>query len=152
MSFFIPLPKAQAPRRAAYPIVLLFSALALVIVLLGWGIYAQQAQRFREQENAKLTAIAELKAHQIGNWLAERTGNAEVLQGGELQAEVLNHWLATGDPAAQKKIENHFSAFVKAYHYQSLVLLDAQGVIRLQVGDPTPGDRGTAPSSQAGVE
>ena len=59
MSFFIPLPTAQAPRRAAYPIVLLFSALALVIVLLGWGIYAQQAHRFREQENAKLTAIAE---------------------------------------------------------------------------------------------
>jgi hypothetical protein len=117
MSFFLPLPTAQAPRRTVYPIVLLFSALALVIVLLGWGIYAQQAHRFREQENAKLTAIAELKAHQIGNWLAERASNADVLQGGDLQAEVLNHWLATGDPAAQKKIEDHFSSFVKAYHY-----------------------------------
>ncbi|MGB8053924.1 MAG: PAS domain S-box protein [Azonexus sp.] len=136
MSFFLPLPTAQAPRRTVYPIVLLFSALALVIVLLGWGIYAQQAHRFREQENAKLTAIAELKAHQIGNWLAERTSNADVLQGGDLQAEVLNHWLATGDAAAQKKIEDHFSSFVKAYHYQSLVLLDAQGAIRLQVGEP----------------
>ena len=94
-------PHGQTPQRAAYPIVLLFSALALVIVLLGWGIYAQQAQRFREQENAKLIAIAELKAHQIGNWLAERTSNAEVLQGGDLQAEVLNHWLATGDAAEQ---------------------------------------------------
>lgn len=129
-------PHDPTPQRAAYPIVLLFSALALVIVLLGWGIYAQQAQRFREQENAKLIAIAELKAHQIGNWLAERTSNAEVLQGGDLQAEVLNHWLATGDAAAQKKIEDHFSSFVKAYHYQSLVLLDAQGTIRLQVGEP----------------
>jgi PAS domain S-box-containing protein len=138
MSFILSLPRSQNPRRTVYPIVVLFSALALVIVLLGWGIYDQQAQRFREQENAKLTAIAELKAHQIGNWLAERTGNAEVLQGGELQAELINYWLATKNALAQKKIEDHFNAFIKAYHYQSLLLLDAQGTIRLQVGDPHP--------------
>ncbi len=138
MSFILSLPKSQTPQRTAYPIVVLFSALALVIVLLGWGIYDQQAQRFREQENAKLTAIAELKAHQIGNWLAERTGNAEALQGGELQAELINYWLATKNALAQKKIEDHFNSFIKAYHYQSLLLLDAKGTIRLQVGDPHP--------------
>ena len=138
MSRFPSMSPLQVSRRTGYRIVILFSVLALVIVLLGWSIYHQQAQRFMAQENAKLTAIAELKAHQIGNWLAERSGNAEVLQGGDLQAEVLNHWLATGDAAAQRKIEDHFSAFVKAFHYQSVVLLDAQGVIRLQVGDPHP--------------
>ncbi|MDP2784338.1 MAG: PAS domain-containing protein [Sulfurimicrobium sp.] len=130
-------PLAQA-KQALLPVLLLFSALALAIALLGWGAYTQQKQHFIAQENAKLSAIADLKAKQISGWLAERTNDAEVQRGCSLLTGALKHWLATGDAATLRNIESHFGSFVSTYGYQSIALLDAQGAIRLRMGEPHP--------------
>ncbi|MDP2831923.1 MAG: hypothetical protein Q8Q28_01225, partial [Pseudomonadota bacterium] len=124
--------------HAHWLLLLLFAVLMLAIAALGWGVYAHLARQFQAQENAKLLAIAQLKASQIGEWLDARRSDADLLARSPFLNEAVARWQNSGDPATEARLKAFFAAFRETYHYQSIVLLDAQDVPLLQDGEAHP--------------
>lgn len=138
---------AGAPRAKSFlepidvttskPLLLLFAVLALVTMFLGWGVYSYLARQIETQKNAELLAIATLKAQQVGSWLDDRDTEAKLMASGPFLKEAVAQWLKTRDPAAASRIKQRLTDFLAAYHSsQSIVLLDAQDSVLLQVGEP----------------
>ena len=68
-----------ADHRAWYPLVLIFAILALGIFVGGIFSYRNYERRFRTGIEQQLSAIAELKVHDLALRRKERLGDASVL-------------------------------------------------------------------------
>jgi PAS domain S-box-containing protein len=113
-------------------------ALAAVVVLTGGGwVYRAQEQSLRRDVEAELRAIATLKVNEIARWRAERLGNAAVLMDSPLFVEAAARWLESPQPADQAAdqaaILTRFQALQDYYGYDDILLVDAQGQIRLSL-------------------
>jgi PAS domain S-box-containing protein len=81
----------------------------------------------RETEAARLHTIADLKSRQIGDWLAERQGDARLLRSSRDLAEYYRRWRERGDSAARGHLLNRLEQLGAGKGYQSVLLLDEQG-------------------------
>ncbi len=131
---------ARSEKKALVPFgkwqTLLLAVLATAIMLLGWGTYVSQQHNFREQKNNELFAISKLKSNEISKWLAERSADAEVMRASPLFPEAMHHWLMTGDAKERNILERRLTGIYQANHYQSVAVVDVDGIVLLQVGEP----------------
>ena len=121
------------PRRCYW--VLTFFSLALLPPLLGFGIVHLHGPQLEREAYANLQAIADLKANQIMQWLAERKGNGEVLARSASFASLVDQWLRHNDAARREEIVARLESLRAAYGYEGVMLLDAQGQTRINLGD-----------------
>ena len=120
-------------------------AIVGVLVLAGTGIwfYNSQQQSLRQDTEANLETIAQLKLDQIVQWRNERLADASVLMDSPLLTEAVAKWLETSDPTLAEELLACFRASSKHQHYQDVVLMDTDGQVRLSLNgnrNPLPGN------------
>jgi len=117
--------------RGTLPLLLLSLAAVPAIMLV---VAAIQSSWLEHDAQKELTAIAELKSRQIESWLAERYADAQTLTDDPGFHQLLVR-AGNGDDEAQRLTRQRLEAFRKAYHYQSVTTLIAQGEALLQVSE-----------------
>ncbi|MBI2307639.1 MAG: PAS domain S-box protein [Rhodocyclales bacterium] len=124
---------AQSTRRGLPGSVVLFS---LVFLALAGGGMVQNWQQHRAHQGAFLRSVAELKASQIEEWLAERSRDAEAVRSALLFGEAGGAWRKGGDARARQKLLARLEAYRSAMRYGSVAIADARGEILLVAGAP----------------
>jgi PAS domain S-box-containing protein len=116
---------------------LLFTALTLVVPLLG-VIYIQlRTPQIEHEATDNLQAIARLKAEQVENWLAERRADGKVIAASSGFSYRIHTFLAEkSDPQNARPILDRFAALLDSYGYSSIQLLDSRGRLTLSQGRP----------------
>ncbi|RRQ20888.1 bifunctional diguanylate cyclase/phosphodiesterase [Thiohalobacter thiocyanaticus] len=120
-------------RTRLHRIFLGFTALVVLLTLLGYFIFTHERQHLEQQTYNKLQAIAELKSEQVGNWLEERYSDAQTLAGDGIfvrQAAAL----AAGDEAVHASLSERLSAFREAYGYEGVMIIGPDGSELLSQG------------------
>ena len=112
--------------------------IAMVSVVLGvlagggWFCYAEE-QRLREDAQANLQAIAELKANQIIAWRAERLADAAVVMDSPSFLEGLESWITRPQAEGEENILTRFRSLREHGHYCDILLMDVSGHVRLSL-------------------
>ena len=78
--------------------VLIFVVLALVITLVGYGVYRQLAASERTQQGRQLAAIRDLKAGEISRWYASQLDVARTMAADPALGSAVRRWVAAGHP------------------------------------------------------
>ena len=122
-------------QTPSFPVWYLLGALLAVLVILtsGPAWFHYQEQSLRERTEHELEVIARLKAEQIANWRKERLSDAAVITESGLLEQVFAEWLR--DPRAERRDETmeRLRPLARHYGYSDVLLLDAQGAVRLSL-------------------
>jgi diguanylate cyclase (GGDEF)-like protein/PAS domain S-box-containing protein len=113
----------------------MFVSLAMVAPLVSVGIVKVYGPEMERRMYDDLHTIADLKAEQLELWLAERRGDAEVLAASQAFIERVANMQQTGGDRHEQLIRNRLDAIMKAYSYESVLLLDSTGQTLLTLGD-----------------
>lgn len=103
--------------------------LAIVVVILGVtaaGIINTLAHQ-RQQEEARLHAIADLKASQISDWLKESLGDAKFVQSSHFFSEQYESWQGQGNEAARDRLTSRLEQLRNYRGFSAVSLLDPAG-------------------------
>lgn len=117
------------PRWMKAALVMAFMALLAG----GWWIYCVQVRQLRQQAEAQLTAIAELKVRQIVEWRKERLSDAAVLAESPFLTEAIAQWLADSRPELTQEIQSRFRSLRAHYHYDDVLFAAPDGQVRLSL-------------------
>lgn len=119
----MPAVAAPSPPRSILPL-----ALPIIVVLaLTAGGIAHTFTSQRDKEVSRLQAIADLKARQISDWLAERRGDAEFAQSSQFFADNYRRWREAGELAAGGKLKARLEQLRQNRGFAAVSLLDGQG-------------------------
>jgi PAS domain S-box-containing protein len=122
----------EAPRATALPLAL--TALAIVALTVG-GMVLNFRQE-KSKEVARLQAIADMKAREVQDWLAERDGDARFAQTSRFFSEAYRQWRGAGDGAGLDLLRTRLSEFRDVNRFQAVLLLDETGQSLLWSSDP----------------
>lgn len=123
-------------RRGALLVAGLLVLIVGVAVAAGWWTYRGQAATLERQAHGSLVAIADLKASEIGEWIAERRGDAETLHDNPAVADGLRRWFVGGDPRPfRDDVVPLLETTQDVYGYTGIVVTDPAGDVRYS----TPG-------------
>jgi PAS domain S-box-containing protein len=111
-----------------------FFALLLLLLLIGsiW-LYRFQGRRIQSDVENELTAIAQLKAAQIGSWRANQLAEADELSGSKLFVESVVRWLSAQHPQDTSDILDQFKALQRHYRFSDILLTDLDGQVLLSL-------------------
>jgi len=123
-------------KSAFRPWLIALSVLAaLFICVVGVWFYVTQRQVLREDAEANLAAIAELKVRQITAWRADQLGfSAESISNPFTRAALLQ-WLADPQAVGREAIVALFQGWREHHNFYDVVLIDAAGQSRLSLRD-----------------
>ncbi|MFH1377120.1 MAG: PAS domain S-box protein [Planctomycetota bacterium] len=126
--------------------VVLFIVVVLVILSLGYWHYQIESQKIREEKYHELSAIGQLKAHEIITWRTERLADVKRATESHFFKKALSEWLKTPDsPILTDEWHQRLTIEKEGYGYSDVLLLDIEGQILLSVRDhPDPFDPATA--------
>jgi PAS domain S-box-containing protein len=110
-----------------------FAVASLAIVGGGAWFYQSQRQHLRQDAEAKLEAIAQLKVEQIVKWRAERLGDAAVLVESPFLNQAVAKWMAAPEPKETDELLVRFRALQQHERYGDILLVDAGGQVRLSL-------------------
>ncbi|MBN2077341.1 MAG: PAS domain S-box protein [Spirochaetes bacterium] len=130
-------------RRKPVPPALatIFVALAFCIILIGILYYRQYAAQFRESVEQQLSSIADLKVDELARWRRERLGDGATLAGNvTFKALARRYWSDPGDGAARWQIYSWLLTLRDSYGYDSVMLVDPRGVVRMMTAGAGPMD------------
>jgi len=120
-------------RQSAWPLIVGFAVLAVLIAVAGYWAWRQQAQSMQRQTERSLVAVGELKADQITTWLHERHNDAQTLRGDPLLSAAVADMLAGRDArSATTRVQAYFDDFQRNYGYVDLVLTSPNGAVVLR--------------------
>ncbi len=133
----------EAQERPALTLfVLILVALIGGIAAVAYTSYINYERHFRAQVERQLTAIIELKVSELTAWRAGRLADAEVLRQNRVFAELAQRFLEDpNDLQAEQRLREWLDSLRRAYRYDRIYLLDADGVERLaipEMDEPTP--------------
>jgi PAS domain S-box-containing protein len=124
---------ASKDWKIPWPLVFIFSLLSVAFIATGYFYYKYQVAYITRQKQDELTAIADLKVNQIVSWRQERISDANVILHDRFFAAKVEDWLrTTKNPPLQEEIVNYLASLL-LHQYQSVLLLDPQGMVRLSV-------------------
>ncbi|MBI5899089.1 MAG: PAS domain-containing protein [Rhodocyclales bacterium] len=103
---------------------LLLATLA-ILPLAAAGI-GHSFQRQREIQLANLQSIATAKSQQIGDWLIERQGDAELMRISRFVADNFRNWQG-GTASAERNLKTHIDSWLELRPYDALSLIDPGG-------------------------
>ena len=133
------LPEARHSQMKSFPRWLIVASGLAMLALIGGGywFYLYQEQHLRQNSEANLQAIVQLKVNLIAAWRAERLGDAAVLMESPLLTETLVRWMADPEPKTTEQILAQLRAIQEHYHYGDALLVDVTGRIRLSLSGQT---------------
>ena len=107
----------------------------LILATLGGGVwsYRSQRERFRQQAEQELETITRLKTDQIVRWRAERLGDASVLMESPFFGEAVSRWMTDTQAGNSEQLLRRFRSMQTHYHYRDVLLVDAEGKVRLSL-------------------
>lgn len=109
--------------------------LALLLLLVGQQLARDEEASFANQAEARLIAIATLKAQQFAEWRHERLADAQTLSDNPLLAEQIGHFLKRpGDKGKNfTALQQHLQSLRDNYRYDDILILDRAGTIRFSL-------------------
>jgi PAS domain S-box-containing protein len=136
-------------RRASIALLLVVAFLAVGIVAAGYLYSRSYGQYYRLEVERQLAAIAKLKSEEIENWRKERLGDAAFFRENSAFSALVKQYLETPDHLeTEREVRTWIRSFQKAYHYDGVMLLDAQFSKRMIEPDlPEPVTSFISPSS-----
>jgi hypothetical protein len=125
------MPSEPNLRKFPWHLLLIFVALTLGILLVGWLSYKHQAGHIKRDKQNDLIAIMDLKIQQIGNWRHERLADAKVIGGDPFFAQQVQELLAgRKSPGLEKRILTRMETLTY-YQYQRIALIDTHNKVIL---------------------
>jgi PAS domain S-box-containing protein len=122
-----PADASSRARRAPWILGLIFAVLATGIVAAGDLYYRHYEQQYRAEVERQLSAIAELKTHELADWREERLGDAHIFfKNDAFSALVRRYFDSPGDVDAREQIRAWLNQVHAAYQYDRVFLLDAK--------------------------
>jgi PAS domain S-box-containing protein len=121
-----------AGQRTGFAFLLVFVLLAAGIVATGWLYYQNQQKLFSAGIARQLSSIADLKARDLARYRKERMEDSSIFFQNAAFAALVQRFLEKPEDAdAQRQLLIWFGKYQP--RYDELLLLDAQGVIRLSL-------------------
>jgi PAS domain S-box-containing protein len=127
------------PENFSYPdyrpdlhLLILGLLLAVVITAGGWLYYRHLATEARRTTQESLSAVADLKAQELSNWMNERLGDAEVAR-----ASVVVGGVAVNPNSAEVRRAAiiRVKIFCDIYKYAAVLIADSRGRVQMQYPD-----------------
>ncbi|MEN9563952.1 MAG: hypothetical protein RIR73_2196 [Chloroflexota bacterium] len=132
-----PIPSLDtASFRSMILFIFIFLLMATGLASIGYLSYQNYERQFRNQVEAELSAIAELKINELENWRTERLEDARILYENPVLVALVQR--ALEDPAdeqAQADLQAWLQSITRNSQYDRVTLLDAQAVERFSVPD-----------------
>lgn len=113
-------------------------ATALVVGLLSLAAAGLAYDQQKSKEVARLAAIAELKAAQVGDWLGERRANARFFKGSKLIAGLHHDWIVQGNQASRERLQRRIEDYSQIHNFAEVLVVGCDGAIRLATGEAPP--------------
>ena len=129
-----PVPTTGGPVQisSSFPLVLFFILLVAGIVAVGSLYYRKQAADFRTAVEHQLAAVADLKVVELRRWREERLDDGVVFFKNTSFAAMVRRFLEQPeDTDAQSQLHSWIGTYETRYRYDQVLLLDAQGGVRL---------------------
>jgi hypothetical protein len=133
-----------APGPGYSRLVAIFALLALAMGGIGRGIYAPVVDALRQRQHDELLAVAQLKAAQLEDWLAEQKTRARIRATDAFFSEAVEAWRSRPDADLEARLRSQFAMDRRSLGYTGIALLDAQGQVLLHAGEATPEPQGLA--------
>lgn len=111
-----------------------FFLTAIAVCILGFWAYKTEADHLRQREYGQLQAIADFKAAEIGDWLAERRWDALDLASNRFFRDDAQGWLLRPEAASRVRLEARLGSLRVNNNYLRVELLDRDGRSRLVAG------------------
>lgn len=111
--------------------------LLLVLVAGGAWFYRGQQQHAREGIESELSAVAELKAHQIAEWRAERVDEGAELTERPLLAARIRQWLEAPSAGGLEQLQAELEIVQRHEEYADVVVVDVAGRTRFSLNGTT---------------
>ncbi|MDO9152018.1 MAG: PAS domain S-box protein [Methylotenera sp.] len=109
-----------------------FALLTLIVPLIGIGFFKLQAPQVEQEAFNDLKVVAELKAKQIEHWLSERDSDDQILLSSQgLMSQVVAFVKNPSDVERAEKIKHRFNAYIQAYGYEDVMVIDQLGQVLL---------------------
>ena len=112
------------------------AVLAVVVLALlagGFSFYRAQERRVRQDVESDLRSIAELKANQITSWRENHLAEGDELAASPFLVRGVARWFAEPPATAPEEILSRFRSLQKHYRYDDILLVDAEGRVRLSL-------------------
>lgn len=122
-------------KKIPYHLILVFLILSIGIWLAGYNYYRHDSEQIKKDKKENLSAIADSKVSQIVNWRKERLGDAGNIFNNPLIIPYIKQFMESESPELKQKLLSAMGSLRKQSRYQSIILLDARGYIRLAVSD-----------------
>ncbi|MEW6678782.1 MAG: ATP-binding protein [Pseudomonadota bacterium] len=127
-------PVSTESRAWAWAPLLVFLALAAVILAGGTALYFHLAQAHQDEARATLQALARSKQQTLSNWLKERRADIRMYSQSPILSQSLEAY-SRGDEKARQSLLAHLQALTFHYGYRNADLLDARGAPVLMAHD-----------------
>lgn len=132
-------------RRAdAITYVILAMVGVAIVALSGWVFLQRERRDARRNAAETVSAVADLKAGQIGDWHRERSSDAQALFAAPIASDVQGLLTGADDGGAGARFENWLSEIRRIYGYASVMLLNERGETVLSVPPSERPDAWTA--------
>ena len=137
-------PRAWAPdpqidaqtRRASRFIVLVFVLMTIGLVSAGGVYFRSNVKQHRAEMELQLATIADLKVNELLSWRKELFGDAALLYGNPVFADLVRSAFASArDAQARDQIHTWLRQIREASGYKDIFLIDAQGVALFSLRD-----------------
>ena len=101
---------------------------AVIIVAMAYLYFQNFEERFRAEAGKDMSAIADLKVHQLVNWREERLADAMVFYQNENFSKLVNQYLENpADISLRNELDIWLSRLRDAYQYDRVAILDSSG-------------------------
>jgi PAS domain S-box-containing protein len=108
----------------------------LIVPLIAFSIVQLNGPEIRQKAFDNLNAIADLKATELQNWLAERQLDLEFLGAAEEFSQQAENLVLTGNADSRAFVLRRLQAYSKSGRYGAAILLNSSGRVVAASGEP----------------
>ena len=129
---------AAGPPASTRALLGIFVAFSVALFAVGYAWSRYQADRIREAHVAELSAIADLKAQQLQNWLIERRNDAAMLANNPHFADEIAQAISARNMPKRDHVVSYLMSFISSHGYKSAFALDTDGKFAFGAGETPP--------------
>ncbi len=129
--------RATSLRRLPYSLIGVFLISAAGIVAIAYHSFVTYRESHRREVENELSAVADLKVHELVQWKRERLGDAGVFFYNESFLNLARTYLRnSSDARTRARLENWLDTVESAYGYREILFYDRYGIMHLPVEGP----------------